>query len=129
MEKEISRSLFWCIAPLLLLCGIGMPFIVTDGSPLKIMFCVGWSSSCVFIVLGLYDARRFWWATRSMVAILLLLYFSVLIYTLFFRNEPLIPTSRRGLSPERALQSIIFFVPSLLRMLFAKRPTKNEKKN
>lgn len=84
-----SRFIFWCLAPVLVLCRVGLPFLLSDWSAERIAFCVAWSSGCLLMVLALYDIRRFWWAARIVTAIIFIVYSIYFIDQIFLSGNSL----------------------------------------
>lgn len=47
---------------------------VIDWTPVAGVFAVVWSIGCILGILALRDARRYWWAARSLTALIFLSY-------------------------------------------------------
>jgi hypothetical protein len=109
-----SRFIFWCISPLLLLCGLGVPLMLEDWNPTKVIVAVGWSACCLLAIPALYDARRFWWAARGVTAIIFACYLSYLIFEVFMSGKSFALTRRSDASPFNSLLGfVIIGLPAL----------------
>ncbi len=128
-----SRFVFWCLAPLLVLCGIGVPLMLTDWNFTKVVVMVGWSSFCLLAVPALYDAKRFWWAARGLTLIIFVCYASYLVYEFFFTSKSFVPTRRSESSPwNSVLGFLIIGLPALWYTLFGRfslRPSPEHEDN
>jgi hypothetical protein len=102
-----SRFIFWCLAPVLFLCGVGLPLLLDDWTPLKVILTAAWSVGCFAAIFALYDARRFPWAARTVTGIIFLVYLGYLVDQLVFSGKPLEPTRR---SEASAWNSIVGFI-------------------
>jgi hypothetical protein len=100
-----SRFIFWCLAPVLFLYGVGL--LLDDWTPLKVILTAAWSVGCFAAIFALYDARRFPWAARTMTGIIFLVYLGYLIDQLVFSGKPLEPTRR---SEASAWNGIVGFI-------------------
>src|SRR5207245_11501508 len=109
-----SRFIFWCLAPVLFLCGVGLPLMLDDWTPLRVMLTAAWSVGCLAAIFALYDSRRFPWAARTVTAIIFLAYLAYLIDQLVFSGKPLEPTRRSEASPWNSFWGfIIIGLPAL----------------
>jgi RsiW-degrading membrane proteinase PrsW (M82 family) len=116
-----SRFIFWCLAPLLVLCGIGVPLMLNDWNFTKVVVAVGWSACCLLGVPALYDAKRFWWAARGVTLIIFVCYASYLVHEFFFTSKPFIPTRRSEPSPwNSVLGFAVIGLPALWFTLFGR---------
>jgi hypothetical protein len=102
-----SRFIFWCLAPVLFLCGVGLPLLLDDWTPLKVILTAAWSVGCFAAIFALYDVRRFPWAARTVTGIIFLVYLGYLIDQLVFSGKPLEPTRR---SEASAWNRIVGFI-------------------
>jgi hypothetical protein len=72
-------------------------------------------------VPALYDARRFWWAARSVTAIVFAAYAAYLIDEFFLSGRPFAPTPRSVASPWNSLLGFLAIgLPALWYTLFGK---------
>jgi hypothetical protein len=109
-----SRFIFWCLAPVLFLCGVGLPLLLDDWTPVKVMLTAAWSVGCFAAIFALYNARRFPWAARTVTGIIFLAYFGYLIDQLVFSGEPLEPTRQSEASPWNSIVGfIVIALPAL----------------
>lgn len=109
-----SRFIFWCLAPVLFLCGIGLPLMLDDWTPVKVMLTAAWSLGCFAAIFALYDTSRFPWAARAVTGIIFLAYLAYLIYEFAFSGKPFEPTRRSEASPwNSVLGFIIIGLPAL----------------
>jgi hypothetical protein len=102
-----SRFIFWCLAPVLFLCGVGLPLMLDDWTPVKLMLTAAWSVGCFAAIFALYDARRFPWAVRTVTGIIFLACVGYLIDQLVFSGKPLEPTRRSEASPWNSIVGFI----------------------
>jgi hypothetical protein len=102
-----SRFIFRCLAPVLFLCGVGLPLLLDDWTPLKVILTAAWSVGCFAAIFALCDARRFPWAARIVTGIIFLVYLGYLIDQFVFSGKPLEPTRR---SEASAWNSIVGFI-------------------
>jgi hypothetical protein len=109
-----SSFVFWSLAPVLLVCGIGVPLLVTDWTVSRSVVAGGFSAICLLAIPALYDARRFWWAARSVTAIIFLGCAAYAVDQLFLSGKPLAVTRRSQASPLNSILAFIAFgLPSL----------------
>lgn len=125
-----SRFLFWALAPCLLFSSIIVPLSIGEWTPARVAVAAVWSISCILGIFALYDARRFWWATRSVTATIFVAYAVYLIYEFVFDVKPFeLVGSRSEASPRNSLLGfVIIGLPCLWytvfgRFSFRKRPT------
>lgn len=78
-----SRFIFWALAPVLLLGGISVPLFATVWTPVASVCNVVWCAGCLLAIPALYDARRFWWAARSVTFIIFCVYAFYVLDQLF----------------------------------------------
>jgi hypothetical protein len=116
-----SKFIFWVLAPILVLCGVGLPLMLTDWTPTKAATAVVWSSACFLAIPALYDAKRFWWAARLLTFIIFASYAGYLVHEWLFTDKPLVPTRRSESSPwNSALGFVVIGLPSLWYTLFGR---------
>jgi hypothetical protein len=109
-----SRVIFWGLAPVLFLCGVGVPLMLDDWTPVKVMLTAAWSVGCFAAIFALYDARRFPWAARTVTGIIVLTYLGYLIDQLVCSGKPLEPTRHSKAAPWNSLMGfIVIGLPAL----------------
>ena len=109
-----SRFIFWCLAPMLFLCAVGLPLTVDNWTPVKAMLTAAWSVGCFAAIFALYGARRFPWAARTVTGIIFLAYLGYLIDQLIFSGKPLEPTRRSEASPWNSIVGfVVIALPAL----------------
>lgn len=91
-----SRFIFWCLAPVLLINSIATPFLLGDWNPTKVIVTTAWCACSLLAIPAIYDARRFWWAARSVTAIIFLAYLAYVVYEFFIDKDNDTFTGRRG---------------------------------
>lgn len=105
----------------MLVLSAGVPLLLEDWTPTKVIVAAGWSAGCVLAVPAIYDARRFWWAARALTAIIFACYLSYLISEALLSGASFTPTRR---SEASAYNSVIGFVviglPALWYTLFGR---------
>jgi hypothetical protein len=115
-----SRFIFWCVAPVLFLCGVGLPFLVTGWTPVRIAVVAVSSGVCLLAIPALYDSRKFWWAARGVTLIVFSAYATYLVTELLFRGS----SGSRFAWKEWPLESIFGFIiiglPALWYTLFGR---------
>lgn len=82
-----SRFIFWAIAPILLISGLTLPFLLGDWNPTKIIVCATWCACSLLAIPALYDARKFWWAARSVTGLIVLAYGWYIVDEFFFSDH------------------------------------------
>jgi hypothetical protein len=116
-----SKFIFWCLAPILVLCGVGLPLMLTDWNPTKVIVAVGWSSACFLAIPALYDSRRFWWAARALTLIIFASYAEYLVYEWFFSGKGIGPTRRSEASPWNSMLGfVVIGLPALWYTVFGR---------
>lgn len=130
-----SRFIFWCLAPVLLLCGVALPFLITEWSATKVAIATVWSTTCLLAIPALYDAKRFYWAARGITAVIFLAYAIYLVQEWLFTEKPFVPTARSQPSPYTSLLGfVIIGLPALWYTLFGRftfraRPASEEQRD
>jgi len=116
-----SRFIFWSLAPVLILVGVGLPFMIAEWNPSRVAMMAALSGGCFLGVFALYDARRFWWAARGVTGIVFCAYLSYLIYEVFFSGASFGPTRRSDASPfNSVLGFIVIGLPALWYTIFGR---------
>jgi hypothetical protein len=64
-----SRFIFWSLAPVLALCGVGLPFFITRWTATAFLVVASVEVLLVAFILALFDPRRFKWAVRCVTAV------------------------------------------------------------
>ncbi|TWT64788.1 hypothetical protein CA85_35730 [Allorhodopirellula solitaria] len=80
--SQSSRFVFWCTAPFLIAFMVLFPFLMQSSEPSGWMVVVGCQVFAMFVLLGLYDSKRFWWCWRAVGAMVFLAYVAYLIYAI-----------------------------------------------
>ena len=104
-----SRFIFRALAPVLALCGIGLPFFITRWSVTSLL-CVSLVEALLLaFILGLYDPRRFRWATRCVTGTVFCAYLAYLVDELFLSGKSIEAgsASRAEASPRNAIMGFI----------------------
>jgi hypothetical protein len=115
-----SRFIFWCLAPVLGLCA-AVPLLLDDWNSTKVIVASGWSACCLLAIPALYDSRRFWWAARSVTAIIFCCYLSYLVIEGFLSGGSFTPTRRSEASPfNSVLGFVVIGLPALWYTLFGR---------
>ncbi len=112
---------FWVLAPIMLLTGIGLPFIVEpptwQGYVVLYVFC----GTLIIATVGLAAPRRFGWALKTVAAVVLLAYVSYAVTeaVAWWHGKPFGFGSARGQTNLfNALRGLIVFgLPSLYLLL------------
>lgn len=116
-----SRFIFWCLAPVLLACAVGLPLMLTEWTPTKVIVTIGWSSACILAIPALYDSRRFWWAARALTFIIFASYAEYLVYEMFSSGKGFGPTRRSEASPWNSVWGfVIIGFPALWYTIFGR---------
>ena len=116
-----SRFIFWCVAPVLAICAIGVPLLVDEWTPLKIVLSAAWALGCLAAILALYNARRYWLAARGVTGIIFLGYLAYVIDQVLLSGKPIEPTRRSDASPWNSILGfIIIGLPALWYTLFGR---------
>jgi hypothetical protein len=107
-----SRFIFWCVGPLVLLCGLGCaicaPFALAskDWKAGTALVLLGVCGICLF--LGLLNRKRFLWAARVVTGIIALCYVLYFVETFFFEKQALAPPQKRSeATPWNAIMGFI----------------------
>ncbi len=107
-----SRFIFWCLAPVLLISGVGLPFLLGDWTPQKVIVTAAWTACSLLAIPALYDSKRFWWAARSVTGLIVLAYAAYVIHEFSFTDDEFGLTGPRSeSSPRNAILG--FFVIGL----------------
>ena len=116
-----SPFVFWCLAPVLLLCAIAVPVMVTDWTVSKAAVAGGFSLICLLAIPALYNAGRFWWAARAVTAIIFLACVAYAVDQLLLSGKPLAATRRSEASPLNSILAFLAFgLPSFWYTLFGR---------
>lgn len=82
-----SRFIFWALAPVLLFCGVSLPFLVAEWTASRVIF-VSLAEALLFsLVLGLYDPLRFRWASRCVTGVVFCAYLAYAVDVVFLSGE------------------------------------------
>jgi hypothetical protein len=124
IDLQRSRWLFWVATPVCLAC-LFVPFVLPwkewgIAKTLGVAVCT--TIPCVFAPLALFDSRRFWWATRSLTAIIFLGFTANFINRWFFsQNESrLVGSGARPPAETAVFGLLIFALPALWYTLFGR---------
>ena len=60
-----SRFIFWCTAPLLVANIALLPFVARPSGAFGWVGLGAFALFCLFVLMGLWDAERFWWSWRA----------------------------------------------------------------
>jgi hypothetical protein len=82
-----SRFIFWSLAPLLLVTGMALPFLIGEWDLTKVIVCGACSACCLLLVPALYNSRKYWWAARGVTGLIFLSYGWFIVDKLFFSEE------------------------------------------
>ena len=104
-----SRFIFGALAPVLILCGAVMPFLVAEWSVSRVIFVVLAEAFLLSFTLALYDPLRFGWAVRCVTGVVFCAYLAYAVDEVFLGGEgPGGGTGgRSGPSPQRAVAGFI----------------------
>jgi hypothetical protein len=104
-----SRFIFWALAPVLLLCGAGLPFLVEWWSAWRVLFVTLVEALLISFVLGLYDPVRFRWATRCVTGAVFCVYLAYAFDKVFLNGEGAggVFGGRAEASPQNAVAGFI----------------------
>jgi len=107
-----SRFIFWCVGPLVLLCGlggvIGAAFALAskDWKAGTALLLLGVSGVCLF--LALLNSKRFLWAARVVTGIVALCYVLYFAETYFVEKRVLVPSQTKSeATPWNAIMGFI----------------------
>lgn len=112
---------FWIGTPVCLLSLMVLPLLPWREGPLDLkMVIIGicWTAGCVLPPFALYDSRRFWWATRTLTAMIFVAYIAYFVEQWFF---PVPRRSNAQASPENSLIGLfVFALPALWYTIFGR---------
>ena len=125
------RWYFWVGTPACLLCLLVLPILPWDEWSSTKSVCIAVCSIVFFGLapLALFDSRRFWWATRTLTAMIFLTYAAYFIYEWFLPGAKVSPDNCKGAaSPESALFSLfVFALPALWYTIFGRLTLRKKK--
>lgn len=103
-----SRFVFWCTAPFLMATIVLLPLLARPTEPSGQFVLGAVVLLCCFVLLGLWDAERFWWCWRAVGGIIASGYLAFLITAIaegqWFGNG-----RRSAATVLNALLGLIFF--------------------
>jgi hypothetical protein len=104
-----SRFIFRALAPVLLLCGAVLPFLVGEWNAWRVLFVLLVEALLLSFVLGLYDPPRFRWATRCVTGVVFCAYLAYAVERVFLSVESAAGASggRSGMSPQNAVAGFV----------------------
>jgi hypothetical protein len=69
-----GRFIFWSLAPVLAFCAVVVPFLVASWTVVTFLVISLIEALLLTLILGLFDPRRFKWATRCVTGIVFCLF-------------------------------------------------------
>lgn len=119
-DEPHSRFIFYCTAPVLVIFLVAMPFLVRPPATTGWIAVVACELLAVCVLLGLYDAFRFWWSWRAAGGIVFTAYVAYLVHCLisgqFFAGG-----GRSAVSALNAVVGLVVFgIPGLSVALFGR---------
>jgi hypothetical protein len=119
---------FWALAPWLVVFIVVMGFMIDTSDPRRFALLVALELLAILVLLGLWDAQRFWWAWRGVGALVLLSYVAYLISMLIEEWGAIKVPKHRGEST--LVNALIGFVllglPGLWYALFGRLTLREE---
>ena len=82
-----SRFIFRTLAPILLCCGAVLPSLVAGWTASRVIFVSSVEAFLLCLSLGLYDPRRFRWATRCATGVVFCAYLAYLVDEVFLSSK------------------------------------------
>lgn len=79
-----SRFIFWSLAPVLALCVVGLPFLITRWTARAFLVVALVDALLLTFLLALFDPRRFRWAVRCVTAVVFCACLACAVDALFF---------------------------------------------
>jgi hypothetical protein len=119
---------FWLGTPVCLLCLMVLPLFLSREHPLaSLLIGTCWLACCILPPFALYDSRRFWWATRTLTAMIFV------AYVAYFVSQWLFPGPRRANSPASPANSLmglfVFALPALWYTIFGRLTLRKPKQD
>ena len=65
-----SRFMFWCTAPFLVATIVLLPLLARPPEPTGWVILGAFVLLCLFVLIGLWNAERFWWCWRAVGGII-----------------------------------------------------------
>lgn len=87
---------FWTLSPFLVLFIVVMGLLIDKSEPTKLVLLLTIELLAILTLLGLFNARRFWWAWRGVGAIIFLGYVAYLIAMVIESNGMVKMPARRS---------------------------------
>ena len=116
-----SKFIFWSLTPLLFICGVGLPLLITEWNPTIVIVISALSTCCLLAIPALYNAKKFWWAARGVTGIIFLAYLAYLIYEVLLSGESFEITRHSEASPYSSILGfMIIGLPCLWYTLFGR---------
>lgn len=107
-----SRFIFWCVGPLVLLCGLGFvigapfAFALKDWKAGTALLLLGICGICLY--LALLNPKRFLWAARVVTGIVALCYVLYFAETYFVEKQEMTPSRKKSeATPWNAIMGFI----------------------
>ena len=79
-----SRFIFWSLAPVLILCVVGLPFFITRWTATAFLVVALVEALLLAFLLALFDPWRFKWAVRCVTAVVFCACLAYAVDALFF---------------------------------------------
>lgn len=104
-----SRFIFRALAPVLLCCGVALPFLVAKWDASRVIFVSLAEAFLLSLILALYDPLRFRWAARCVTGVVFCAYLMYVVDEVLLGGKGAGVGSgvRSGPSPTRAVAGFV----------------------
>jgi hypothetical protein len=110
-----SRFMFLGVSPFVALCAIGLTLTMISWDPEVLAFIIAWDVLSVLLITALYDPRRFWWAARTLAAVVFLTCISYLVEEIRSGTPwKLLPFEREDTPTSALVALFVIGLPSLV---------------